>query len=329
MVIRTLYLRKINLEESYWNLKLRLFTRGEENEFIQTALEAETNFIEGSTYIDQYLNKRGVDSYRDLDVFMGCGSPAVLPSLGLDHVVESTKFTVGKIRSDEIDFGQLGEGFASGVFTINGKEIHGLEVEPNNVLEANDLKLWLKPQVDELGIKVDAETEIIIDPKNIVPTAGLVINGTTIVAEEALLSLTADSRTVSAELNTRDKTVRKLRDLVNDQTHITGVGSYVDPEGFLVINNRTGKNIEIAGVSASNILSLTSTEYTGVIEMTRVVDQIRRFPKDMNFEEGLTINNVNLGEKGAFSDVEAIRDTGNKQKGRNRLSFGTCFFFHR
>ena len=95
-----------------------------------------------------------------------------------------------------------------------------------------------------------------------------------------------------------------------------------------MINNRTGKNIEIGGVSASNILSLTSTEYTGVIEMTRVVDQIRRFPKDMNFEEGLTINNVNLGEKGAFSDVEAIRDEINK-RGRNRLSFGTCFFFHR
>ena len=183
---------------------MRLFTRGR-NEFIQTALEAETNFIEGSTYIDQYLNKRGVDSYRDLDLFYGVrGSPAVLPSLGLDHVVESTEFTVGKIRSDEIDFGQLGEGLHQ-VFLQLMVKIHGLEVEPNNVLEASDLKLWLKPQVDELGIKVDAETEIIIDPKNIVPTAGLVTNGTTIVAEEALLSLTADSRTVSAELNTEIK----------------------------------------------------------------------------------------------------------------------------
>ena len=57
--------------------------------------------------------------------------------------------------------------------------------------------------------------------------------------------------------------MRKLRDLVNDQTHITGVGAYVDPEGFLVINNRTGKNIEIAGVSASNILSYFYGIYRG------------------------------------------------------------------
>ena len=47
----------------------------------------------------------------------------------------------------------------------------------------------------------------------------------------------------------------------------------------------------------------------------------------MNFEEGLTINNVNLGEKGAFSDVEAIRDEINKRAETDyRLGH---VFFHR
>ena len=46
-------------------------------------------------------------------------------------------------------------------------------------------------------------------------------------------------------LNTRDKTALKLRDNINDKTEITGVGAYINPDGNLVINNRTGKNINI------------------------------------------------------------------------------------
>ena len=175
-------------------------------------------------------------------------------------------------------------------------------------LEASDVRQWLKPQVRELGIVVKASTEILIDPKNLVPTAGLVINGTTVVEEESLLALDADERTKSAELNTRDKTALKLRDYINDKTEITGVGAYINPDGMLVINNRTGKNINIEGVSASNVLSITSTEYRGEIEMLRTVDQVRVLPRDMNFDEGLTINNVSLGGPGAFSDVESVRD---------------------
>ena len=96
--------------------------------------------------------------------------------------------------------------------------------------------------------------------------------------EESLLALDADERTRSAELNTRIKTALKLRDFINDKTEITGVGAYINPDGILVINNnRTGKNINIEGVSASNVLSITSTEYRGEIEMLRTVDQIRLF----------------------------------------------------
>ena len=110
----------------------------------------------------------------------------------------------------------------------------------------------------------------------------------------------ADERTKSAELNTRDKTVLKLRDFINDKTDITGVGAYINPDGLLVVNNRTGKNISIDGVSASNVLSITSTEYRGNIEMTRTVDPIRVLARDMDFEEGLTINNVLLGGPEVF-----------------------------
>ena len=81
---------------------------------------------------------------------------------------------------------------------------------------------------------------------------------------------------------------------------------------MLVINNRTGKNINIEGVSASNVLSITSTEYRGEIEMLRTVDQVRALPRDMNFDEGLTINNVSLGGPGSFSDAETVRDAINE-----------------
>ena len=213
-----------------------------------------------------------------------------------------------KFNQSLFSAGGLGQGFDEGTFAINGKELSELEVPTDKELEASDVRLWLKPQVRELGIVVKASTEILIDPKNLVPTAGLVINGTTVVEEESLLALDADERTKSAELNTRDKTALKLRDYINDKTEITGVGAYINPDGMLVINNRTGKNINIEGVSASNVLSITSTEYRGEIEMLRTVDQVRVLPRDMNFDEGLTINNVSLGGPGAFSDVETVRD---------------------
>ena len=81
--------------------------------------------------------------------------------------------------------------FIEDTFVINGKELSKLEVPTNKELEASDVRLWLKPQVRELGIVVKASTEILIDPKNFVPTAGLVINGTTVVEEESLLALNA------------------------------------------------------------------------------------------------------------------------------------------
>ena len=222
---------------------------------------------------------------------------------------------MGKIQSKSIPAGGLGEGFDDGTFTINGKELTRLEMPTDEELEASDVRLWLKPQVRELGIVVNASTEILIDPKNFVPTAGLVINGTTVVEEESLLALDADERTKSAELNTRDKTALKLRDNINEKTEITGVGAYINPDGILVVNNRTGKNINIEGVSASNVLSITSTEYRGEIEMLRTVDQVRVLPRDMNFDEGLTINNVALGAPGTFSDVETVRDAINSASG--------------
>ncbi|MDA9690093.1 hypothetical protein N9V13_06750, partial [Betaproteobacteria bacterium] len=297
------------------------------NEFLQAAQEAGTNFTRNSSYIRDYLNKRGEEGYKDLDIFYGVrGSSEVLSELGLDHVDESSRFVTGKITSGSFSPGELGKGIEEGVFTINGKELSALEIESDKELEASDVRQWLKPQVRELGIAVQAATEITIDPKNIVPTAGLVINGTTVLDEEVLLSLNADERTKSAELNTRDKTARRLRDFINDKTEITGVGAYINPDGQIVVNNRTGKNIEIGGVSASNVLSITSTEYRGNLELTRAVDQIRVLPRDMDFEEGLTINNVALGGPGTFSDVETVRDAIN-QAAETDYRLGKVFSF--
>ena len=67
-------------------------------EYLEAAFEADVNFSQKSTYIDDYLNKSGEDGYRDLDIFYGLkGLPDALPQLGLEHVVDSTKFIVGKI----------------------------------------------------------------------------------------------------------------------------------------------------------------------------------------------------------------------------------------
>ena len=160
---------EISFEENRLGRKLsepekELIRKRSGNEFIRAAQEADTNFVEGSTYINDYLNKRGESSYRDLDIFYGVrGSPQTLAELGLDHVVEDSEFVAGKILSKAIPAGGLGQGFDEGVFTINGKALSRLEVPVDKEVEASDLRQWLKPQVRELGIVVKASTEILID----------------------------------------------------------------------------------------------------------------------------------------------------------------------
>ena len=141
---------EISFEENRLGRKLsepekELIRKRSGNEFIRAAQEADTNFVEGSTYINDYLNKRGQSGYRDLDIFYGVrGSPQTLAELGLDHVAEGTEFVVGKIQSKAIPAGGLGQGFDEGTFTINGKELSGLELPTNKELEASDLRQWLK-----------------------------------------------------------------------------------------------------------------------------------------------------------------------------------------
>ena len=64
-------------------------------EFLESAFEAKVGFSEGSSYSDRYFDVFGPDSYRDMDMFYGLKAlPEALPELGLDHVVDSGKFTL-------------------------------------------------------------------------------------------------------------------------------------------------------------------------------------------------------------------------------------------
>ena len=132
------------------------------------------------------------------------------------------------------------------------------------------------------------------------------INGTQVLAEDTVLkSSTSDD--ISAELRTRPDSIREIRDAINLQTSVTGVAAYVDPDGNLILGNQTGKNIDISGISAANVLGVTSKEYFGELELTRLVDQVRVFASEMEFTEGLTINNVVVGSEGSFSDIDDVK----------------------
>lgn len=281
-------------------------------EFLESAYEAEVGLTPGSTYSDKYFDATGPDNYRDMDVFYGLKAlPEALPELGLDHVIDSGKFTLGVAKSEPINRSELGLGFAEETFTLNGKALTALEIDAADTMEASDIRRWLKPQAEEFGIKVEATSEIKITSAQIVPRSGLKINGTQILAEDTVLK-SADTDDVSAELRTRPDSVREIRDAINLQTNITGVAAYMDPDGNLVLGNQTGKNINIAGVSAANVLGITAKEYFGELELTRVVDQVRVFSGEMQFTEGLTINNVIVGTSGSFADIDDVKDAINE-----------------
>ena len=277
-------------------------------EFIESAFDANVGLNPGSTYSDQYFNVFGPDSYRDMDIFYGLKAvPEALPELGLDHVVDSGKFTLGSAISDPINISQVGVGFEESAFVLNGKNLSALEIDADQTLEASDIRRWLRPQAEEFGIKVEASTEIKVNSTQIIPRSGLKINGTTIIAEDTILK-SSDTDAISAELRTRSDSMREIRDAINLKTDVTGVAAYIDPEGNLVLGNQTGKNIDVAGVSAANVLGLTGKDYFGELELTRLVDQVRVFAGEMEFSEGLTINNVLIGEAGTFSDIDDVRD---------------------
>ena len=277
-------------------------------EFLESAYEAKVGLTPSSTYSDKYFGVYGPDSYRDMDIFYGLKAlPDALPELGLDHVVDSGKFTLGVSKSEPINESELGLGFTEETFTLNGKALTALEIDAVDTMEANDIRRWLKPQAEEFGIKVEASSEIKITSAQILPRSGLKINGTQVLAEDTILKSSTDDD-ISAELRTRSDSIREIRDAINLQTSITGVAAYMDPDGDLVLGNQTGKNIDIAGVSAANILGISAKEYFGELELTRLIDQVRVFAGEMDFTEGLTINNVIVGSQGSFSDIDDVKD---------------------
>ena len=281
-------------------------------EFLESAFEAEVGFVEGSSYSDKYFDVFGPDSYRDMDVFYGLKAlPDALPELGLDHVIDSGKFTLGATKSEPINRSEPGIGFTEETFTLNGKALTALEIATSDTMEASDIRRWLKPQAEEFGIRVEASSEIKITSAQIIPRSGLKINGTQVLAEDTVLKSSTDDD-VAAELRTRPDSIREIRDAINLQTSITGVAAYMDTDGNLVLGNQTGKNIDIAGVSAANILGITAKEYFGELELTRLVDQARVFASEMDFTEGLTLNNVIVGTEGSFSDIDDVKDAINE-----------------
>ncbi|OUW06317.1 MAG: flagellar hook-associated protein FlgK [Betaproteobacteria bacterium TMED156] len=277
-------------------------------EFVESAFDADVGLNSGSTYSNNYFNIFGPDSYRDMDIFYGLkAEPEALPQLGLDHVVDSGKFVLGSVVSEPINRSSIGEGFSEESFVLNGKPLTELKIDSNHTMEASDIRRWLKPQADEFGIKVEASSEIKVDSAQIIPSSGLKINGTTVVAEDTVLK-SSETDAIAAELRTRSDSIREIRDAINLQTNVTGVAAYMDTDGNLVLGNQTGKNIDISGVSAANILGVTAKEYFGELELTRVIDQVRVFAGEMDFSEGLTINNVIVGTSGSFTDIDDVRD---------------------
>ena len=111
---KSLGANEISFEENRLGRKLseaekELIRKRSGNEFIQAAQEADTNFIEGSTYINDYLNKRGQSGYKDLDIFYGVrGSPQHLGRIGFRSCRRQHRICCGKNSIKLFSAGRFG-----------------------------------------------------------------------------------------------------------------------------------------------------------------------------------------------------------------------------
>lgn len=143
------------------------------------------------------------------------------------------------------------EFIADGSFALNGEALGKLDYS-NGKIQATDIALWLSTTKDKTGIQAIASNEIRIPPNQLSLKDPLVLNSKTV----TLGGLGSVSALVLA---------------INAKASDSGVTASLSPQGELVLNNSTGLDIQVEGLTgnAPNALGLSGGRYGGQVRLER------------------------------------------------------------
>ena len=261
-------------------------------EYESQLFTSENGFESGITYSDQYLNKAGDLSYKDMTVFYGAKADVSLIS-GWD-MTEKNPDKHTALKPEPAPAQLIGTGIGSmtdlapNQFTLNGVTLTGIEGDGSTTLSAIDIKDWLELNIqdneDKLsGFNVTAKNELVIPFKQ--------ING-------------SDSETNTQYLCINDievdevwTSVPELVQVINSTVGIN-VFAFQKSNGDLVLTNSPGTegyDIIINSENIPNAFSISAGTYRGSISITRDLDPPEDTPIELGFANGKPAELTKLG----------------------------------
>jgi flagellar hook-associated protein FlgK len=259
------------------------------NEEYQGQLLTSANGFEtGITYSDQYLNKAGDLSYKDMSVFYGAKADvSLIPQWDMTEK-NPDKHTALKPISAPAELS--GTRIASmtsidaNMFTLNGVTLTGKEIDGSTNLTAKDLKVWLDTNISSnpvklAGFTVKASNELVIPFGQIDSSQPkyLLINGDMVLGEWT--------------------TVPELVQAINDTSGTDVVASQAS-NGDLVLTNtpgHEGDDIVIGLELIPNALGIEGGTYRGSISITRDLEPNADTPIELGFASGKPADLAKLG----------------------------------
>ena len=285
------------------------------------ALMSTSGMTPGATYSADYLNKSGVDGYKDMTVFYGArAGVGQMPNYDNSGQLLGNSPVDATLVGEAIDTNS--PGFADGAFVLNGVKLGALTVTPPGHLSAAAVATWLNtanqdgalPQPS--GVIAKATNEIRIPDRQLNFFASLSINNQDI-------DPPGNANTFGSK--------QALVNAINMAQVPGGVKASLMADGTLVIRNTDGSNINIqtrvnGSNSPGNALGLTPGLHGGSITLTRPLaaapvaqtntNQLRIAASKLtpaNLSLPLAINGHTIGStSGGFASKQALAEAINK-----------------
>ena len=256
----------------------------------------ENGFESGITYSEQYLNKTGDLSYKDMQVFYGARADVnLIPQWDMTEK-NPDKHTA--LKPSEAPAQLIGTrissmpSIAADMFTLNGVSLTGKANADNSNLSAKDLKNWLDSNISSnstklAGFKASASNELIIPLGQ--------IDASDAAAKPKYLSINGEM------VSDAWTTVPELVQAIND-TPGTNVIAYQASNGDLILTNTPGNegdDIVIDSEAIPNAFGINAGAYKGSISITRSLDPNVDTPIELGFTNGKPADLAKLGFKTA------------------------------
>lgn len=217
-----------------------------------TGLNAAKSIEAGTSYVSNYLNKQGVDGYKDTSIKIGNFSDEIMVSSGLPIQMNNTGGVQTLVSATSLK--------------LNGHNLGALNVNNATTLSARDIAAWINAETPNTNVTAQGQNTRFYAYEDLDLTRQLSINGTEIVN---------GGTGIPANLEA-------LVTLINAQTGVTNVQAVFDRrENKIAISNvesSAGENIVLGSPVAGDTLNLLG-EINGTF-----VGSVKYIGDNINFE---------------------------------------------